>query len=129
MKNKKKTLTKELAMLSTFAFVIAFLFYQITTAFGVRYISSRYNTGQHIETLEKKYPKELQAYVDENKVALKDLEKIDTWALEQTDVYLKLFYKGNLFYDTLYGVMQYENLPKEGTVIFSYRSKTQTIPH
>lgn len=105
-------------MLSAFAFVIAFLFYQITTAFGVRYISSRYNTVQHIETLEKKYAKELQAYVDENKVALKDLEKIDTWALEQTDVYLKLFYKGNLFYDTLYGVMQYENLPKEGTGLY-----------
>lgn len=113
MKKSKKSLTKELLMLCILAFGIAFLFYQVTTAFGVQYISERYNTEHHIEVLEKKYAKELQAYVDENQVTLNDLEKIDAWALEQTDVYLKLFYKGNLFYDTLYGAMHYEKLPKE----------------
>ena len=113
MKKSKKSLTKELLMLCILAFGIAFLFYQVTTAFGIHRISERYNTEHHIEVLEKKYAKELQVYVDENKVTLKDLEKIDAWALEQTDVYLKLFYKGNLFYDTLYGAMRYEKLPKE----------------
>lgn len=118
MKNKKKSLTKELVMLCILAFGIAFLFYQITTAFGIQRISERYNTEHHIETLEKKYAKDLQAYVDENKVTLKDLGKIDAWALEQTDVYLKLFYKGNLFYDTLYGAMHYEKLPKETSGLY-----------
>ena len=113
MKKSKKSLTKELLILCVLAFGIAFLFYQIATAFGVQYISERYNTAYHIEILEKKYAKELQVYVDENQVTLNDLEKIDAWALEQTDVYLKLFYKGNLFYDTLYGAMRYEKLPKE----------------
>lgn len=113
MKKSKKSLTKELLMLCILAFGIAFLFYQVTTAFGIHRISERYNTEHHIEVLEKKYAKELQTYVDENKVTLKDLEKIDAWALEQADVYLKLFYKGNLFYDTLYGAMRYEKLPKE----------------
>lgn len=86
MKKSKKSLTKELLILCVLAFGIAFLFYQIATAFGVQYISERYNTAYHIEILEKKYAKELQVYVDENQVTLNDLEKIDAWALEQTDV-------------------------------------------
>ena len=76
MKKSKKSLTKELLILCVLAFELL-SFYQIATAFGVQYISERYNTAYHIEILEKKYAKELRCMSDENQVTLNDLEKID----------------------------------------------------
>ena len=112
-KIKKKSLTKELLYLCILAFVISFAFYQVAIIFGVGYVSEQYNTEEHIAKLEKMYAGELQAYIEEYGLSLHDLDRIDTWALRQRDVYLKLFDEGTLMYDTLYGVTDYEEVSEE----------------
>lgn len=118
---------RELLCLCTIAFVISFAFYQIAIIFGVGHLSERYNTEEHIAKLEKIYVGALQDYVKEHGLSLHDLEQIDTWTLQQHDVYLKLFYEGKLVYDTLYGKTDYEKIPEEHVSEYG-QMDTYTIP-
>lgn len=113
MKNKKTTLRKELLLLCFIAFIISFSVYKIGCNLAVHMISKYYNTEHHIEYLEKKYIQELQTYIQENELGPEDLSLIDDWVFEKDDVYLKLFYQGNLIYDTLYGITDYSEVPRE----------------
>ena len=119
LKNKKYTLRKELLLVCIIAFLISFSFYKVVSAVGIQIISEHYSTGNRIKKLEKKYAKELQKYIKEKSIDIKDISLIDTWNSENEDVYLKLFYKGNLIYDTLYGLLDYSKIPVENIQNYS----------
>lgn len=124
LKNKVKetSLKKELFAFSILAFLISILFFQIGTNFGLWIISEFYNTDDYINRLEEKYISELQQYIDENNISIKDLSLIDEWVLARDDVYIKLFYKDSLIYDTMYGAMDYSTVPSENIDSFKNES-------
>lgn len=113
LKNKRTTLRKELVLLCLVAFAISFSVYKIGSNLAVYTISKYYNTEKHIQYLEKKYIQELQEYIQGNNISLDDLSLVDDWIFGKDDVYIKLFYKGNLIYDTLYGAIDYSEVPTE----------------
>lgn len=113
LKNKSTTLRKELVLLCLIAFAISFGVYKLGSNIAVHTVSKYYNTEKHIQYLEKKYIQELQEYIQENNISLEDLSKVDNWIMGKDDVYIKLFYKGNLIYDTLYGITDYSGVPTE----------------
>lgn len=113
LKNKRTTLRKELVLLCLVAFAISFSVYKIGSNLAVYTISKYYNTETHIQYLEKKYIQELQEYIQGNNISLDDLSLVDDWIFGKDDVYIKLFYKGNLIYDTLYGAIDYSEVPTE----------------
>lgn len=113
MRNKRTTLRKELVLLCLIAFAVSFSAYKIGSNLAVHTISKYYNTEKHIQYLEKKYIQELQEYIQENNIFLEDLSLVDDWIFGKDDVYIKLFYKGNLIYDTLYGITDYSEVPTE----------------
>lgn len=113
MKNKRTTLRKELVLLCLVAFAISFSVYKIGSNLAVRTVSKYYNTEKHIKYLEKKYIQEFQKYIQENNISLDNLSMVDDWISEKDDIYIKLFYKGNLIYDTLYGMVDYSEVPTE----------------
>lgn len=101
------------------ACVISLGVYKVGSAVGIHIISEYYSTGNHIENLKKKYIEELQNYIKENGIDLKCISLIDAWVLQNEDVYLKLFYEGNLIYDTLYGSLDYSKIPAENLQNYS----------
>jgi len=113
LRNKRTTLRKELVLLCLIAFAVSFSAYKIGSNLAVHTISKYYNTEKHIQYLEKKYIQELQEYIQENNIFLEDLSLVDDWIFGKDDVYIKLFYKGNLIYDTLYGITDYSEVPTE----------------
>lgn len=113
MKNKRTTLRKELVLLCLIAFAISFSVYKIGSNLAVRTVSKYYNTEKHIKYLEKKYIQEFQKYIQENNISLDNLPMVDDWISGKDDIYIKLFYKGNLIYDTLYGITDYSEVPTE----------------
>lgn len=119
LKYKRTTLRKELALLCFIAFVISFCVYKIGINLAVPTISEYYNTGKHIQYLEKNYMQEMQKYIQENNISLDDLSLIDEWVSRRNDIYIKIFYKGNLIYDTLYGITNYSEVPVEQIQTYS----------
>lgn len=113
MKNKRTTLRKELVLLCLIAFAISFSVYKIGSNLAVRTVSKYYNTEKHIKYLEKKYIQEFQKNIQENNISLDNLPMVDDWISGKDDIYIKLFYKGNLIYDTLYGITDYSEVPTE----------------
>ena len=113
LRNKRTTLRKELVLLCFIAFAISFSVYKIGSNLAAHTISKYYNTEKHIQYLEKKYIQELQEYIQENNIFLDDLSLVDDWIFGKDDVYIKLFYKGNLIYDTLYGITDYSEVHTE----------------
>lgn len=113
LKNKRTTLRKELVLLCFIAFVISFCVNKIGNNLAVHTVSKYYNTEKHIQYLEKKYIQELQKYIQENNISLDGLSLVDEWVSRKDDIYIKLFYKGNLIYDTLYGMIDYSEVPVE----------------
>lgn len=119
MKNKKTTLRKELLLLCVVSLAISFSVYKIGSNLALYIVTEYYNTEAHIECLEKKYIRGLQTYIQEEGVSFEDLSPIDTWVCGKNDVYIKLFYQGNLIYDTLYGTTDYSEVPSENIQNYS----------
>ena len=113
LSKNKISLRKELIILCILSFIISFVFYKITSVVTEKIISDYYNTNIHIEKMENKYIGELQKYINEEGISKSQIDMIDKWVFSQENVYLKLFYKGSLLYDTLYGVVDYSQTPYE----------------
>lgn len=77
------------------------------------WVSRFYNTETKIKELEYKYIQELQKYVENKNVSAYNIQEIDDWVQHKDDVYLKVFYQGNIVYDTIYGVLNYKDVPNE----------------
>lgn len=113
MKIRKSYLGKELIFLCIASFLISTMFSLVGMTLVVKLISQYYNTESKIEKLEHKYIQELQKYVEKNNVSVYNIQEIDDWVEQKDDVYLKVFFQGNILYDTIYGVTDYKGVPDE----------------
>lgn len=113
MKIRKSYLGKEFIFLCIASFLISTMFSLVGMTLVVKLISQYYNTESKIEKLEHKYIQELQKYVEKNNVSVYNIQEIDDWVEQKDDVYLKVFFQGNILYDTIYGVTDYKGVPDE----------------
>lgn len=102
-KMRKKYLNRELFVLSLLSFCISIFVYFLLLFSSSYFITKYYNTAEHIEKLEKKYVEDLQNYITREKITVQSIGKIDDWVLDKEDVFLKIFVKGNIIYDAMYG--------------------------
>lgn len=112
-KISKSSLGKELIFQCIVSFIISIVFYLVGTTLVVEWVSRYYNTESKIEKLEHKYIQELQKYVEKKNVSVYNIQEIDDWVQRKDDVYLKVFFQGNILYDTIYGVIDYKDVPNE----------------
>lgn len=102
---KHKSIKKEIVFLSCVALCIAVVFYFSALTFGTYALDNWWNDEKHIVEIEKEKTKELQNYIDENRLSLGDMKKVDKWAYEQDIIFLKIFVDDHLVYDSLYGII------------------------
>ncbi|WP_461815717.1 sensor histidine kinase [Faecalimonas sp.] len=100
---RKKYLNRELFVLSLLSFGISIFVYVLLLFSSSYFITRYYNTAEHIEKLEKKYVEDLQNYITREKITVQSIGKIDDWVFDKEDVFLKIFVKGNIIYDAMYG--------------------------
>lgn len=104
-KVNRKSLKREIIWLSVISFCIAAAFYIGAVNFGEYAASKWWNNEKHVAQLEHKKIKELQKFVDKNKLSLDDMEKNDDWVYKQDILFIKIYVDNRLVYDSLYGII------------------------
>lgn len=114
-KVNRKSLKREIIWLSVISFCIAAAFYIGVVNFGDYAASKWWNNEKHVVQLEHKKIKELQKFIDKNKLSLDDMEKIDDWVYKQDILFIKIYADNRLVYDSLYGVISSDGkaMPEE----------------
>lgn len=76
-------------------------------------IDSYFNDYQNIEAMEKKKLNSLQTYVIDKKISLNELEQINGWLNNRSDLLIKIYHNGYLMYDSIYGATSNNELSLE----------------
>lgn len=117
--NKRSYLSRELFLLSLLSFCISIIFYLVISSLSIYVVEKYYNIRSRNSVLEEKYIKELQDYITLNDITIENIGMIDGWVLKKGNVFLGIFMNGNLIYDAMHGITEYENVYSEETDHYS----------
>lgn len=105
IKRALSRLVKKLSSLR-FRFLVVFVFavliglgvYFTLNALSLAYIDTVYISEENKKEREKNYLHDLQDFITDNQVSLKDMSKISTWVRENRYVYLLISKEGEIFF-------------------------------
>lgn len=111
--------------------LISLAFFYITSMGMLEVTQVYYESDSYIQKLRDKEIKELQKYVNEQEITSNQLLQLDDWAAKHTNVILQLYEEDRLVYDSMYGIIEneeillaeLENLSKENYIKLSFQDK------
>lgn len=110
--NRKDSLSFLLLRLVAGALAAGVLFFYFLSFAGDYLVASWYQNSDYVERREREYTENLQDYVADNGISIKDGEKITEWVKEQKILALKIYQNQWLVYDSYY-LRDMENLTEE----------------
>ena len=110
--NRKDSLSFLLLRLVAGALAAGVLFFYFLSFSGDYLVVCWYQSSDYVERREREYTENLQDYVTDNEISIKDGKKITEWVKEQKILALKIYQDQWLVYDSYY-LRDMENLTEE----------------
>lgn len=112
---RKNSLYFQFVGLLTVSMAGALLFFFVLGSISDYLIDNYYHTSNYVEFREKRYMDDLQDYVTEQGVGLRDSEQITAWLRQKKMLRMQVYEKNILVYDSMYKDM--EELWKENILL------------
>lgn len=121
-KNRITILSKRLIKFTLIAISVGVLSFIIMSTTGIVFQDKIFDVEKRENLTRSLYEKSFKNYIQRENITLDKIEKLADWEREIDNAFIKVFYKGRIVYDSLYGAV--ENGTESEEKIKNYKEAT-----